>query len=128
MYKKVNLIELNMSAQLTILDAVRRAYAHTSQERRLYASSQQRRRVQIASLLRAYNRFAAVNGGTLLTDSEMMAASKSCRPFSDKILADRCSKGMEFYQRLLTNVSKLLQRVKGVFININIILCNFYSI
>lgn len=113
----MNLIQRNLSAQLNILDAVRMAYARASAERRAYANAMQRRRTVIASLLDAYNSFATANGGTpLAASSESSAASPTSGLLPDPVLAERCTKGLEFYQRLLTNVSKLLQRVKGIFI------------
>lgn len=111
----MNLIERNLSAQLNVLDAVRLAYARASAERRAYANAMQRRRTLIASLLDAYDSFATANGITpLVTSSETSAVSPTSGLLPDAVLAERCTKGLEFYQRLLTNVSKLLQRVKGI--------------
>ncbi|XP_027845720.2 uncharacterized protein LOC114126045 isoform X3 [Aphis gossypii] len=112
--KLVSMIEQNLSAQLNILDAVRSAYARAAPERRAFANAMQRRRTLVSSLLDAYESFVISNGGTPLENcGEIMAASPTCGLLPDAVLAERCAKGLDFYQRLLTNVSKLLQRVKG---------------
>jgi len=111
----VSLIDQNLAAQLKILDAVRTAYARAAPERRAFANAIQRRRTLISSLLDAFENFVVSNGGTPLeTSSETVAASPTCGLLPDAVLAERCAKGLDFYQRLLTNVSKLLQRVKGM--------------
>lgn len=112
------MIEQNLAAQLNILEAVRTAYARAAPERRAYANAMQRRRTLVASLLDAYESFAAANGGpSMKTGDELVAASLTSGLLPDDVLAERCAKGLDFYQRMLTNVSKLLQRVKGVLLN-----------
>lgn len=109
------MIDQNLAAQLKILDAVRSAYARAAPERRAFANAMQRRRTLVSSLLDAFQSFVVSNGGTPLeTCSDTMAASPTCGLLPDAVLAERCAKGLDFYQRLLTNVSKLLQRVKGM--------------
>lgn len=120
----MNLIEQNLAAQLNILDAVRAAYARTGSERRAYANAMQRRRALITSLVDAYESFVLSIGGTPSEKSKTVAASPICGLLPDSVLAERCAKGLDFYQRLLTNVSKLLQRVKGVFLW----LCVLYTV
>lgn len=117
----MNLIERNLSAQSNVLDAVRTAYARASPERRTYANAMQRRRTLIVSLLDAYNHFATASKVTPLTaSSETSAASPTSGPLPDAVLVERCAKGLDFYQRLQTNVSKLLQRVKGMLIVVRV--------
>jgi len=112
---------MNLSAQANVLEAVRTAYARASPERRVYANAIQRRRSLIMSLVDAYNHFATASRGTpLTTSSETSAASSTSGPLPDAILVERCNKGLDFYQRLQTNVSKLLQRVKGMLIVISV--------
>lgn len=109
------MIELNLSAQQNVLDAVRTSYARAAPERRAYSNAMQRRRTLVTSLLEAYNSFAIANGGTPVeTGCETMLASPTSGLLPDTVLAEKCAKGLDFYQRLLTNVSKLLQRVKGI--------------
>jgi len=109
------MIDQNLTAQLKILDAVRSAYARAAPERRAFANAMQRRRTLVSSLLDAFESFVVSNGGTPLeTCSDTVAASPTCGLLPDAVLAERCAKGLDFYQRLLTNVSKLLQRVKGM--------------
>jgi len=109
------MIDQNLTAQLKILDAVRLAYARAAPERRAFANAMQRRRTLVSSLLDAFESFVVSNGGTPLeTCSDTVAASPTCGLLPDAVLAERCAKGLDFYQRLLTNVSKLLQRVKGM--------------
>lgn len=111
----MNLIERNLAAQQNVLDAVRTAYVRAAHERRAYANAIQRRQTVIASLLDAYESFLIANGGTPTeTNSDILAASLTSGVLPDTVLAERCAKGLDFYQRMLTNVSKLLQRVKGI--------------
>lgn len=123
----MSLIERNLAAQLNILDAVRSAYARASPERRAYANAMQRRRTLISSLLDAYESFVVSNGGTPIEiSSDTVMALPNCGLLPDSVLAERCAKGLDFYQRLLTNVSKLLQRVKGIVLIL--ILFVFYNV
>lgn len=111
----MNLIQLNLSAQRKVLEAARTAYARAAPERRAYVNSLQRHRCVVESLLASYNSFAMANGGTLMeTGSDTMLPSPTSGLLPDVVLAEKCAKGLDFYQRLLTNVSKLLQRVKGI--------------
>lgn len=104
-----------MAAQQNVLDAVRTAYVRAAHERRAYANAIQRRQTLVASLLDAYEGFVVANGGTPTeTVSDMAAASPTSGLLPDTVLSERCAKGLDFYQRMITNVSKLLQRVKGI--------------
>lgn len=112
----MNLIEQNLTAQSNILEAVRLAYSRAASERRAYANAMQRRRNSVSSLLEAYESHVVSNGGTPTEISnDTMTALPNSGLLPDSVLAERCTKGLDFYQRLLVNVSKLLQRVKGVF-------------
>lgn len=116
MFIQVTLIEQNLAAQLTVMDALRIAYARAAPERRAYNNAMQRRRTLVSSLLDAYESFASANGGVSMRDGdEPQLPSPISGLLPDSVLAERCSKGLEFYQRLVNNVSKLLQRVKGVY-------------
>lgn len=98
------------------------AYARAAPERRAYSNAMQRRQTAVASLLDAYESFVTANKGmSMASDYEPSLQNSGLLP--DAVLTERCSKGLEFYQRLVTNVSKLLQRVKGVFNY-----CWFYNI
>lgn len=109
------MIERNLAAQQNVLDAVRTAYVSAAHERRAYANAVQRRQTVVASLIDAYESFMIANGGTpLQTRSDMVAVSPTSGLLPDTVLAERCAKGLDFYQRMITNVSKLLQRVKGI--------------
>lgn len=113
----MNLIERNVAAQVKVLDAVRTAYARTAPERRAYANAIQRRQTVVSSLLEAYENYMIANGGmSSTTNDETMTTSPINGILADEILSERCAKGLDFYQRMLTNVSKLLQRVKGIYV------------
>lgn len=116
------MIERNLAAQLKILDALRMAYARAAPERRVYSNAIQRRRIMVESLLQAYDNYMSTNG-TLLDESPDSLVSLTTELLPDEVLTERCAKGLEFYQRMVTNVSKLLQRVKGMF---NVII-HYYS-
>lgn len=111
----MNLIEQNIHAQLNILEGVRLAYSRASSERRAYANAIQRRRNAVSSLLEAYENHIVSNGGTPTEISNHpVTALPNSGLLPDSVLAEKCAKGLEFYKRLLINVSKLLQRVKGI--------------
>lgn len=121
--KKVNLIERNLTAQVKVLDAVRTAYTQTASERRAYTNAIQRRQTLVSSLLEAYENYMVANGETSLTTSnESITTSSISGILPDAILVERCAKGLDFYQRMLTNVSKLLQRVKGTLYIVHMLL------
>lgn len=109
----MNLIERNLAAQLNVLDAVRTAYAQTAPERRAYANALQRRQTSVSSLLEAYESYMVINGESSGENrNETIPLPTSTQP-PDVVLVERCAKGLDFYQRLIINVSKILQRVKG---------------
>ncbi|XP_050527636.1 tyrosine-protein phosphatase non-receptor type 23 [Daktulosphaira vitifoliae] len=83
----INLIKQNISAQPAIIEAVRLAYMDAAFVRKLFVSSAEKRREKITSLIDSFN---------CVED-----------------LIEKSSKGLEFYNKLSINVSKLLQRVKG---------------
>lgn len=96
-----------------MLEAVRVAYVKAGPERRAYTNFIKRRQTAVKSLIDAYESFAAANGEIPMTTSSETTTSGL---LSDTALVERCAKGLDFYQRLVTNVSKLLQRVKGKFL------------
>lgn len=83
----VQLIEQNLAAQENILKAVKDAYARYGATRKLTAELYRRRESMIASLISSYDAY-----------EDLIAKS---------------AKGLDFYKKLETNVTKLLQRVKG---------------
>lgn len=108
----MNCIERNITAQSNVLEAVRLAYSRAYAERRVYSNFIKRRQFAVKSLLDAYESFATANGELPMTTS---SETTTTGLLTDTALAERSAKGLDFYQRLVTNVSKLLQRVKGVF-------------
>ncbi|XP_012273301.1 tyrosine-protein phosphatase non-receptor type 23 [Orussus abietinus] len=83
----VSLIEQNLSAQDNILAALTDAYAHTAETRKTVDEILKRRELMINSLISSYDAY-----------EDLLAKS---------------SKGLEFYRKLGTNVSKLLLRVRS---------------
>ena len=83
-----SLIEQNLSAQEKILVALTEANARYADTRRSTADIQQRRASTVAALL------------------------TSAEAYPD--LTTKCQKGLEFYRKMDTNVTKLLQRLRSV--------------
>lgn len=85
--KQINLISQNIAAQENILGAVQESYAKYSMARRNITSQLHRRDAMVASLVASYDAY-----------EDLLAKS---------------NKGLEFYSKLQSNVSKLLQRVRS---------------
>lgn len=83
-----SLIEQNLSAQEKILVALTEANARYADTRRSTAEIQQRRAATVAALL------------------------ASAEAYPD--LSAKCQKGLEFYRKMDTNITKLLQRLRSV--------------
>ena len=84
---QVSLIEQNLAAQDNILKALTDAYARYAGTRKAVTEHVRKRDATINALISSYDAY-----------EDLLAKS---------------SKGLEFYRKLETNVSKLLQRVKG---------------
>lgn len=85
--EQINLIEQNLAAQDNILTALTDVYARSADSRKLVDEVLKRREGMINSLISSYDAY-----------EDLLAKS---------------FKGLEFYRKLETNVSKLLQRVKS---------------
>ncbi|KAJ9584232.1 hypothetical protein L9F63_021437, partial [Diploptera punctata] len=83
----VNLIEQNLIAQDNILKALTEAYARYAGTRKAVSELVHKREATVSALISSYDAY-----------EDLLAKS---------------SKGLEFYRKLETNVTKLLQRVKG---------------
>jgi tyrosine-protein phosphatase non-receptor type 23 len=84
---QVALIEQNLAAQDNILKALTEAYARYAGTRKATNEILRKREATLSALISSYDAY-----------EDLLAKS---------------SKGLEFYRKLETNVSKLLQRVKG---------------
>lgn len=114
------MINYNFTAQTFIKDGVQAAYAETAAERRAYANAIRAHRTAIDELIETFDN-VVVGGGKGIgaidedgVDEENATAAMASR-HPHAVLAARCVRGLEFYQRLRANVAKLLQRVKGVY-------------
>lgn len=85
--KYVSLIEQNLSAQEKILPALTDAYARYAPTRKAVTEIMRQREMMLSALISSYDAYE-----DLITKS---------------------NKGLEFYRKLETNLTKLLQRVKG---------------
>ncbi|KAK6622648.1 hypothetical protein RUM43_008490 [Polyplax serrata] len=85
--KYVSLIEQNLVAQENILRSLKDVYARFGSTRKSTSELHKRRSAIISSLIASYDAY--------------------------EDLLSKSSKGLDFYKKLETNVSKLLQRVKG---------------
>uniref|UniRef100_A0A146M9J2 Tyrosine-protein phosphatase non-receptor type 23 n=1 Tax=Lygus hesperus TaxID=30085 RepID=A0A146M9J2_LYGHE len=85
--KYVTLIEQNLAAQDNILRALTEAYANYAPTRKATTEIMRQRDMMLSALISSYDAY-----------EDLLAKS---------------SKGQEFYRKLETNLTKLLQRVKG---------------
>lgn len=85
--KYVTIIEQNLAAQENILKALTEAYAKCAGPRKVAMETLRKREATINALISSYDAY-----------EDLLAKS---------------NKGLEFYRKLETNVTKLLQRVKG---------------
>lgn len=85
--KYVSLVEQNLAAQENILRALKETYARYGSTRKNTGELHRKRGAIISSLIASYDAY--------------------------EDLLSKSSKGLDFYKKLETNVSKLLQRVKG---------------
>ncbi|XP_039279943.1 LOW QUALITY PROTEIN: tyrosine-protein phosphatase non-receptor type 23 [Nilaparvata lugens] len=83
----VSLLEQNLSAQDNILKALTDAYAESADTRKSIIEILRQRSLMLSALMSSYDAY-----------EDLIAKS---------------NKGLEFYRKLETNVTKLLQRVKG---------------